>query len=246
MATVTRRQKFRYWFDNTMSKGTIALVGWLAFASFMVVLIGGALFWLFGGTSGEDSDILGSLWASVLHALDPGTVAGDEGKWWFVAIGFAITIGGILVVTAFIGVLTTGLDAKLTELRKGRSAVLETNHTVVLGWSDQVFTIISELVEANENQKKPCIAVLADKDKVEMEDEIRAKVPDTKNTRVVCRSGSPIDPDAIAIVSPAEARSIIILPADTDTDRDAYLVKTLLAVTKAREGKAGECPIVGC
>ena len=34
--------------------------------------------------------------------------------------------------------------------------------------------------------------ILADCDKVEMEEEIRAKVGDTKNTRVICRSGSTI------------------------------------------------------
>ncbi len=195
MAATTLRQRLRYWFDNTMSKGTPALVTWLALASLTVVVMGGLLVWLLDPApqEGDQRGLFGSMWQSVLHALDPGTVAGDSGHWWFVAIGFAITIGGILIVTAFIGVLTTGLDAKLTELRKGRSVVLERNHTVLLGWSDQVFTIISELVEANGNQRRPCIAILADRDKVEMEDEIRAKVGSTRNTRVVCRTGNPID-----------------------------------------------------
>jgi ion channel POLLUX/CASTOR len=230
-----------------MSKGTPALVGWLAFASLAVVLLGGTLVWLLDPVPQDDSHkrgLLGSLWQSVLHALDPGTVAGDSGHWWFVTIGFGITIGGILVVAAFIGVLTTGLDAKLADLRKGRSAVLERNHTVLLGWSDQVFTIIPELVEANSNQRRACIAILADRDKVEMEDEIRAKVGRTGSTRVVCRTGDPIDPDEIAIVSPQTARSVMILPAP-GADRDAYLVKTLLAVAKAREGQSARCHIVG-
>src|SRR3954452_21849720 len=139
MAAITLRRRARYWFDNTMSKGTPALIRWLALASLAVVVVGGTLVWLFDPKPGAGEPrrgFLGSVWQGVLHALDPGTVAGDSGHWWYVAIAFAITIGGILIVAAFIGVLTTGLDAKLSELQKGRSAVIESNHTVVLGWTD--------------------------------------------------------------------------------------------------------------
>ena len=62
---------------------------------------------------------------------------------------------------------------------------------MILGWSDSIFTIISELTLANESRRKPVVVVLADRDKVEMEEDIRAKVPDLRGTRVVCRSGSP-------------------------------------------------------
>ena len=250
MAAITLRQRARYWFDNTMSKGTPALVRWLALASLAVIVIGGTLVWALDPTPDDGATVphhrafLPSIWQGVLHALDPGTVAGDSGHWWYVAIAFAITLGGILVVAAFIGVLTTGLDAKLTELRKGRSRIIERNHTVLLGWSDQVFTIISELVEANSNQRRSCIAILADRDKVEMEDEIREKLGKTRRTRVVCRSGNPVDPGDIAMVNPSAARSVIVLPSAAE-DRDAYLIKTLLAVSRSRDGQPGTCRIVG-
>ena len=251
MPAITLRRRVRYWFDRTMSKGTPALVGWLAVASLAVVVVGGVLAWAVellvnpDSTKGEPRGLLAALWQAVLHAMDPGTVAGDTGHWWYIAIAFAITIGGIMIVTAFIGVLTTGLDAKLTDLRKGRSDVLEQGHTVVLGWSDQVFTVLSELAEANANQRKSCVAILADRDKVEMEDEIRAKVPDVGRMRVVCRTGDPVDPDDITIVNPAEAKSVIILPS-AEANADAHLVRTLLAINKAREGSTRPCPVVGC
>jgi voltage-gated potassium channel Kch len=232
-----------------MSRGTPALLGLLGLATLAVVLVGGFVLWLVRpATADGELSFFGAIWQSVLHALDPGTVVGDDtAHWWFVAVGFGITIAGILIVTALIGVLTTGLDAKLAELRKGRSPVIESNHTVLLGWSDQVFTIIPELVEANVNQRRSCIAILADRDKVGMDDEIRARIGSTRNTRVVCRSGSPIDPDQIALVNPQEARSVIILPSADDEvaeDRDAHLVKILLAVSRSREGQTAPCPVV--
>ena len=72
------------------------------------------------------------------------------------------------------------------QLRKGRSLVLESDHTVILGWNPQIFTVISELVESNTNRKEGAvIVVMADHDKIEMEDAIHERVPDTKNTRVI-------------------------------------------------------------
>ena len=50
---------------------------------------------------------------------------------------------------------TPGLEGKLAELRKGRSRVVERDHTVILGWSQQIHTVISEIVAANENQPRP-------------------------------------------------------------------------------------------
>ena len=58
------------------------------------------------------------------------------------------------------------------------------------------------------------VVVLADRDKVEMEDEIRAHVPDMGRTQVICRTGSPMDTRDLEVASPHAARSIIILSPD--------------------------------
>ena len=94
---------------------------------------------------------------------------------------------------------------QLAELRRGHSIVLEKDHTVILGWSDSIFTIVRELTLANESRRKPVIVILADRDKVEMEDDLKAKVPDLRGTRVVCRSGSPMDIDDLALSSHTRA-----------------------------------------
>jgi ion channel POLLUX/CASTOR len=117
----------------------------------------------------------------------------------------------------------------LDELRKGRSFVLENDHTVILGWSPQIFAILSELVIANSSRSKSCITILAEKDKVEMEDEIRNRVGDTGRTRIVCRTGSPIDMSDLEIVNANGSRSIIVLSQESD-DPDSQVIKTLLAL----------------
>jgi voltage-gated potassium channel Kch len=143
---------------------------------------------------------------------------------------FGVTLGGVFIISSLIGVLTTGVETKMGELRKGRSRVIESGHTVILGWSPQVFLIISELVLANENQKNPCIVILGDKDKVEMEDEIATKVDSLRNTRVVCRTGNPIDVSDLEIVNLNESRAIVVL-APEEGDSDIHTIKTILAIT---------------
>jgi voltage-gated potassium channel Kch len=173
-----------------------------------------------------------ALWASLLRTLDPGTMGGDQG-WGFRIIMLLVTMGGIFIISTLIGVVNNAIENKLTELRKGRSVVVESGHTLILGWSPEIFTMIKELVIANEHRKDPCIVILADQDKVAMEDELIEKVASRNNTKIVCRSGNPIDIDDLAIVSPQTSRSIIILPPEGQNP-DATTLKIILAIVQGK------------
>lgn len=227
----TFRKKLRYTFDNTMSRGPVALIIWLGIISLMVIILA-ALILAITGFSQDDSEHLNFIeaaWQSLMRTLDSGTMGGDTG-WGFRIIMLLVTIGGIFIVSTLIGVLSSGIEGKLEELRKGKSEVMEKDYTLILGWSSKIFTIISELVTANASQKKPRIVILSSKDKVEMEDEIQANVPHTQNTKVICRSGDVTSNIDLQIVNPENAKSIIILGTDTDTS-DFEIIKTMLAIT---------------
>ncbi len=234
MRKITFTDRMRYQFDNIMSKGTIVLIGWLFLASLAMIIIVSLVVVLTGiapvGEDGSRPGFLEVAWMSLMRTLDSGTMGGDTGRWSFLISMFLVTLGGIFVVSILIGILTSGIESKLDELRKGRSLVAEKNHTVILGWSPQVFTIISELIIANANQRKACIAILAEKDKVEMEDEIQAKVGSTGKTHVVCRTGNPLDIADLDLINPYHARSIIIIPPYDSPNPDAYVIKTTLAL----------------
>jgi voltage-gated potassium channel Kch len=240
MQKPTFGEKTRYYFENTMSAGPAGVIKWLAIFSLFMVLILGLLILVFGIKSSPEPDaenlgfIEGS-WQSLMATLDSGTMGGDEG-WAFRSVRFIATLGGIFLISILIGTISSGIDEKLDELKKGRSRVLETNHTLILGWSEKVFSIILEIIEANSNQKKPSIVILADRDKVEMEDEIRSKIENFGNTKIIVRSGSPLESSDIAVVSPNEARSIIVL-ANDEANADTYVIKSVLALTNGRNRK---------
>ncbi len=222
--------RLRYAFDKSMAAGPIALMGWLAVISLAVIVAASAILALLriapeGGNSLSFGE---AMWESLMRTLDSGTMGGDAG-WGFRVVMLAVTLGGIFIVSALIGVLSTGLEGKLDELRKGRSEVLEKDHTIILNWSASIFDIISELTIANQSRRRPRIVIMADRDKVEMEDEIAQKVPNLKNTRIICRSGDPTDLGDLGITSPQTSRSIIVLSPDAE-DPDSRVIKTVLAL----------------
>lgn len=226
----TFKQKFRYWFDNFLSKGTIALITGL-FLLVMVVVILAAIFVTFLAIKppdNEDLSFIEIVYQSFLRTLDPGTMGDDQG-WSFRLIMLFVTLAGVFVLSALISVLNSGLDSKLTQLRKGKSKVIEKNHTVILGWSPKIFTIISELIEANSNYKNMCVVILGDKDKMEMEEEIKHNISSFRTTKVVCRSGKSVVLKDLEMLSIDQARSIIVLAPDKK-DPDAEVIKTVLAI----------------
>jgi ion channel POLLUX/CASTOR len=223
MKRASNQQKIRYWFDNLMSKGTPALIGILAIASVILILIISFFAWI--TRSNPDKGFLQIIWMSLMRTLDAGTMGGDEGSILFLLSMFAVTLGGIFIISLLIGVLTTGIEGKIDSLRKGRSLVLEKGHTVILGWSEQIFTILSELIEANANQRLSVIVIMGQMDKVEMEDMIKERIQHRKNARIICRQGNPLEINDLDMVNINSSRSIILLE-----EEDSEVIKIVLAI----------------
>lgn len=237
--------KMRYRFDNLMARGNVAVIGLLGLVSLVWVLLAGLVAFLFGVfPEDEEYTYVEATWRQLTFTLDPGTFSGDIGPGWRF-LSLLTTLFGVLVVASLIGVVSAAFDDRLTALRKGKSAVIESGHTVIFGWNPKVFTIVSELVVANESERKPVIVVLADRDRVDMEEELKEKVPDTRNTKVVCRSGSPLDQDELLRANPYAAKSIIVLADEDSADPDAASIKTTLALTNNPNRPDGELSIVG-
>ena len=222
--------RLRYRFDNSLSRGPWVLIGWLAAATVAFLLVAAAVVAGFslGIDNGKSAGFFESFWQSMLRVFDSGTIAGDNG-WALRLVSLIVTLAGILVVTSLIGLIASSIDQRIASLGKGRSPVLETNHVLVLGWSSRLFAILSELVEANANQRRASIVVLADQPKGDMEDAVRSRIGGAGRTRIVCRTGDPASPEDLDLVNVAGARAIVVLAGDGATG-DAGAVRATLAV----------------
>ena len=63
-----------------------------------------------------------------------------------------ITLGGMFIFALMVGLVTDGISEYVDDLKKGKSRVLERDHTLILGWSDKVPPLVNELALANESE----------------------------------------------------------------------------------------------
>ncbi len=214
-----------------MSQGTASLIGGLAVVSGLFILLCAIIVTLIGLTpaEGDPWNLPEALWGILMRTLDTGTVGGDSG-WFFRLFMLLVTFGGIFVISTLIGLITSGIESKLQDLRTGRSQVIESQHIVILGWSFQIFTLLSELLIANANRSHSCIVILSPEDKVIMEETIQKSLGKKHRTKIVCRTGNPSDISDLERVNIGESRSIIVLNPHSEKG-DIDLIKTLLAIT---------------
>ncbi|WP_462254007.1 CASTOR/POLLUX-related putative ion channel [Ekhidna sp.] len=231
MKNISFSDKVKYRFDSFVSQGTISMIKGLGVITVVVIILFGASLLLLGLHPDHESNfnIFESFWVNLTHALDPGVLGNHDENWPFRLFMLMTTVIGLVIISTLIGLVSNGILTKLEVLRKGRSFVIEKDHVLILGWSSKIFTIIPEIVEANENQKRGVIVILADMDKVLMEDEIKDKVGNTGNTQVICRTGNPIDVHDLKIANPFDTKSIIILDKENENS-DSQIIKTIVAI----------------
>jgi len=212
----------------------------VAFVVPFVWLLSASLIWRFEREVGTVDSVGDSLWWGVVTLATVGY--GDISP--KTTAGRVVAVGVMIVGIAMFSIVTAKLAERLLAHRAGagRTEVTETGHTLILGWSPMVLTIVEELVIANRSRRQASIVVMADMDTEEMHHEIISHVPELEGstTTLVCRSGNPTDPVDISRCKPGNARSIIVIDP---TRQDAPVVRSLLALLHAKHPPEG-IPVV--
>jgi K+/H+ antiporter YhaU regulatory subunit KhtT len=236
--------RMKYRFDNFMAAGPksifMALIFMFIAAFVMVALLRTGLdFFLV--RPGASENLLKDLWTSFMQITDPGAVAEDgESPAIMKVVGILTMFMGLIFFSGVIAFITTELDKKVEELKRGRSVVIEKGHVIILGWGEMVFDIIRELIIANESEKSAAVVVLSELPKEEMDDIIAERIKDRKTTRIITRTGTMSSMESLERVSVTECKSVIVLPlcnaSASDEDKlvsDAKVLKSVLAVIAA-------------
>ncbi|XP_020211288.1 ion channel CASTOR isoform X2 [Cajanus cajan] len=206
----------------------------LLVATLLLIFLGGLA--LFGVTT---EDLAHCLWLSWTYVADSGNHASSQGIGPRL-VAVSISFGGMLIFAMMLGLVSDAISEKFDSLRKGKSEVVEQNHTLILGWSDKLGSLLNQLAIANESLGGGTVAVMAERDKEEMELDIAKMEFDFKGTSVICRSGSPLILADLKKVSVSKARAIIVLAEDGNADQsDARALRTVLSLTGVKEGLQG-------
>ncbi|MFB8402357.1 NAD-binding lipoprotein [Streptomyces sp. NPDC055912] len=223
------RDRTQYWVDRTVVKGMTAAAGWLALVCLAVVAPASALLvWTDNRSPDTLQGKVATVWRTVGQTL---RIGGEVGPPLRMVLSVLLALVSLLYVSTLVGLVTTAITDRLTELQRGQSTVVERGHSLVLGWSEQTPTLVAELLAAHAQRRNSAVVVLADRDKLDMERELRAVLAaaGVRRVRLLCRRGRPADPAALARVSPAAAGAVVVLPPDTP-EGDTQVVKTLLAL----------------
>jgi len=233
----TLSQQLRYRFDNTLSRGLWAVLAWLGVIALLFFLLIAGLLSLTGlGPQDQGTSFFEGLWFAITRSLDPGTFSGDEGN-RFRFVMLLVTIAGIFLAATIIGLISSAIDTRVEELRRGRSLVVERQHTLLIGDSDKLPAVITELVEANASRRGRAIVVMTAIDSVEVTETLQSAVPSLGTSRLVVRNGVPTRVSDLMQVNPQGASSAILLqPRDGN---DAHVVKAALALNQCVPGLRG-------
>ena len=243
----------RYRFQQFIARGGVSIFVSL-FVVFLIILVATfvirlAVVWIFG----DAGDQYGGrhFWATWTQLTDPGNMFYDvDSGWKTKTVSILTGMAGIIIFSALIAFITTALDAMIQDFRQGRGRVIESDHTLILGWSDQVPELIKELILANESERSAAVVILADRDKEAMDTALYKALPERKTTKIVTTMGAPTSGSELRRVSLETARSVVILSAAASSDderqremADLMVLKTVMAILASQQDD-NDIPII--
>ena len=234
------KMRLSYGIDNFMSKGSSSI-----FLALLALFLIGFLIMVFIriiANAFVPDETLGTLfeipWRVYVAVLEGSAAETDGDSNWLAKLTSILgVLVGLILFSSMVAFITSVFEAKLDELRRGRSLVLENDHTLILGFGDRILEVIKELIEANESEPDASIVILAEKDKEEMDNIIRDNITDFATTRVITRSGVVTNINNLKKVMAKNAKSVIIMNSSAnwrdEQDKnlaDALVLKSIMSM----------------
>jgi len=221
-----------YRMDYVLSTWASAKPTALLLATYLLIISGAVMYYFVA--DGDHITFSEAIWIVWTFVADPGTHAEEKISAQRV-VALMVTIGGMLIFALMIGIIADGVSDLLDSLKKGKSRVIESGHTLILGWSDKVIPTIRELAIANESEGGGVVVLLSERPKEEMEKDLQdALSPDNlMGTTVICRSGSPLIMTDLLKVSAQTAKSVVVVsdPEIDPDESDARAVRIVMSLT---------------
>ncbi len=222
--------KLRYSFDNSIAQGGMFVFYVLLLMMFIALVMVGVRAFITSvpaltqAADPENLTLFDLFWASFTKILS----LGGEPTWGDRIIAILYWATTTALTASVIGYVVGAIQRTFARLRKGRSPVIDSGHTLILGWSNRIFPILEELAVANQNVRKPLVVIFSTHERDFMEDEIESRVENLGKLRIVTRTGDPTNPTDLKRTNLSAAKSIVVL--DADSTGDATVVSTVLAI----------------
>jgi len=211
---------FEVWFERTDTANAIIILTISGFTLFMGAVVYGAC---------TGTNLFLALWRvfAWLVAPDAGTAERkDDSR----AIGAVMSLCGLIIFALLLMLMQDTFTSFTNDLQSGISAVMESNHYFVVGFSDEAITFISETCKAYENTGGITIVVLSDKvSKQDMDKRIHAADVEEFGSRIILRCGNPYNTEDLRHAAAHTAKTIVLFPdlEQAQEMRDAFTLTVL-------------------
>jgi len=219
------KDRFNYWLDKKMSKGTVSIIRLLSLTVLSVVVFVSILIIVF---KLRDS-FFAAFWDSLATIVNAWMPSSEDGQIGYLALNTLTAIVGLLFTSILIGVVSSAIEEKLNELRSGNSIVLEKDHTVILGYNFGEHGLLRQLILASEGKKRTFV-IFTDLEKTELEQDLQNNVEIPDNIEVICRHGDITNINNLKCCAIDKAK-VIIINALNDNRR----IKAVLAVSMLKK-----------
>lgn len=231
-------QKLEYRYEKLINKGILSRILMLFVATLLVILLGTLVMYLLD----PGSNVSVNAWNNATTAINAwmpeieeteeiadtaqGPVTEDI-DWGYYIVTALVAIGGLLITSTLIGIISSGIEEKLDNVRKGENKLFETGHIVLLGFAPGSTRILEEIAEYTGDRKQ--VVVIAEaQDSLELEETIRDFIDLPKNIKIITRNIDITDTAALQCCSIPTASMVLIHPDDDGTALKAVLAVSMM------------------
>jgi len=205
-----------------------------------LILVGGLC--LYGiGQAGGSAAFFESLWVSWTFIADAGTHS-TSSTGLLRLVSLLLTLCGMVIFALVVGIFSEVFSSYVDSLRKGKSRVIASMHTLILGQGDKLIPLIAEICKANASEGGGLVVVLCAMEKQAMEQIIEDAKIHTMGSDIIVRSGSSASTQDLLKVSAPAARSVVVLSDRQNNDADGadvVMVRTVLSLRSIHAPQRG-------
>ena len=154
----------KYRFNKAFEQNLFYLILFLIGISVVGILFFSTLFFILQkiGLLGEDNFFTAIIWQTFNLFFDQNSIFGldvNKNNFFDYFFKFNVTIFGILIFSALIGIITNFISNKIESLRTGKTKIEEENHIIFFNFSRRLIPLISELCNAYLKEKQSFVIV---------------------------------------------------------------------------------------
>ena len=244
----------KYRFNKAFEQNLFNLILFLIGISFIGVLFFSTFLFILQkiGLLAEENFFTTTIWQTFNLFFDQNSIFSldvDKNNFFDFFFKFNVTIFGIIIFSALIGIITNFISNKIESLRTGKTKIEEENHIIFFNFSRRLIPLLTELCNAYVKEKQSFVIVSTEEPLTVME-KINSVVKIPKNITIVARKGYAWQKSLQNRINLEKAKQLIILKPDageiykTELDCDVEVGKSLASLLASKHWDTNSCKVL--